>query len=259
MNIEEMQIKTESFLDKLFGDESETLIKSKQRVAESGEVFTPRWTVKEMMDMEGIKEFSYELDKTFLEPSCGNGNFLIQILARKLIAASIADGEFDINIIKGVASIYGVDIAADNIAESRERMLNAIKEYYAQEGVELSSNVEKTIKYILYRNIILGNTLTNERLSEQEVINATKQTMSSKEAKLYERNSKGLHDNREMSGEGSLRFSEWHFDGDKVTRKEFSLDDPDMVIHTYPECEILNVVSLEDHDEQNANEYADLI
>jgi hypothetical protein len=138
----------------------DNLIISKDRVAEHGEVLTPANIVSDMLDMVG-KEYQEKLgqtegtlpiDKTFLEPSCGTGNFLVQILERKLRLCTSQE-----DIFNAVSSIYGVDIQKDNVLESRLRML---------EIVEAKCPDEKfltLIAEVLEKNIIGGNTLTDKR------------------------------------------------------------------------------------------------
>lgn len=95
-------------------------IKSRDRVSDFGEVYTPKEIVNEMLDM--IKEESYDLDKRFLEPSCGNGNFLLGIIERKLDTALKSPKEdLGRNIFRAVASVYGIDILEDNIAEAKKK------------------------------------------------------------------------------------------------------------------------------------------
>lgn len=112
-------------------------IKSKERVKKYGEVFTPEWVVKEMCDYceEGDKKIS-DIDTTVLEPACGTGNFLIEILDRKL-----KNCKDKMDVIKTLQSIYGVDILADNVVESRKRMF------------------ELVVKVVLEQNIIEGDFL----------------------------------------------------------------------------------------------------
>ena len=222
----------ENFLNRLGEYEEKRLIKSKERVAENGEVFTPRNIVKDMLDLDGVKEYSFLIDKTFLEPACGDGNFLIQIIARKLMAVLGNSETFDIDVARCLASIYGVDIANDNINESRERMLNAVKMRYEESGHNLSADYEKSFRYILNRNIILGNTLTNERLPENEPI--VPSDMNPKQRKIFIREEKKLRDNRcNEFAIKDLRFSEWKFSGDQVQRVEYGASDMDTAIHTY--------------------------
>ena len=209
----------------------EQLVKSKQRVKDAGEVFTPRWVVRDMLDLDEIKDMSFELDTTFLEPACGNGNFIIQILVRKLM--SVSAEAFDIDVARSVASIYGVDIAEDNVKETRARMMNAIKHFYADNGMELRREIECSLWYILYRNIILGNTLEYkkyaENYSDAELVESKSYT--NERIARRERNSErgiAIVDTRANDaafGADDLTVSEWKFMEDGVHRSEFRVAD----------------------------------
>lgn len=125
--------------------QAELLTRSKERVKALGEVFTPAALVSEMLDK--LPADCWLPDKTFLEPSCGNGNFLVQILQRKL--------NNNHQPLQALSTIYGVDIMKDNVIESRKRMLQiAIDGGLDWEGPDL----RKAVK-ILKRNIRQGNTL----------------------------------------------------------------------------------------------------
>lgn len=100
----------------------EKLIKSKERVEKYAEVYTPAWVVKDMCDMLGEEAWT-DVRKTFLEPTCGNGQFLVEILRRKL-----DNSKTDVDRIAALLSIYAVDILPDNVAESKERMLSIVNE-----------------------------------------------------------------------------------------------------------------------------------
>ena len=136
-------------------------IKSKKRVAEFGEVFTPKNIVDDMLDL--VKEESYRVNSTFLEPACGNGNFLVEILKRKVGTVKKDLSTFDTNMFKAVTTIYGIDIQLDNVEESKARMVEIIKTTYEDVGKELSDRTLKNYIYILDKNIIWGDALT-ERL-----------------------------------------------------------------------------------------------
>lgn len=143
----------------------EISIKSKERVNKFGEVFTPSNIVKDMLDLEGVKEYSYTFDKTFLEPACGNGNFLVEILARKLSCLDSLDkndkDNWAMHMLQAVSTIYGVDIQEDNVFESRERMTKIILDKYeATYGSEMPSGLKKCVNAILVNNILCGNFLT---------------------------------------------------------------------------------------------------
>jgi len=123
--------------------EVEAITKSKERVKELGEVFTPPKTVSEMLDKLSAKSWAH--DCTVLEPTCGTGNFLVQILQRKIDAGA--------SPIQALSTIYGIDIMQDNVNESRKRMLQI-----ALDNGLAFDDLADAVKH-LKRNIIVGNTL----------------------------------------------------------------------------------------------------
>ena len=221
--------KAYKYLEELEGKDDEQLVKSKQRVKDAGEVFTPRWVVRDMLDLDEIKDMSFELDTTFLEPACGNGNFIIQILLRKL--TSVSKEAFDIDVARSVASIYGVDIAEDNVKETRARMMNAIKYFYADNGMELHREIECSLWYILYRNIILGNTLENKKYAENYSPDELVESKAYSNARMAQRDKNSTHGtsivdmraNGIDGGTSDLMVSEWKFMEDGVHRSEYTL------------------------------------
>lgn len=97
---------------------TEKLIKSKQRVSDFGEVFTPAHIVKDMCDLVP-QDMWTSVETTFLEPACGNGNFLAEILSRKFrLCKDWQDG------LKALNSVYGIDIQADNVEETKIRLFD---------------------------------------------------------------------------------------------------------------------------------------
>src|ERR1700750_2178505 len=108
-----------------------SLIKSKRRVADHGEVFTPPWMVEAMLDL--VKEETERIDSRFLEPACGSGNFLVEILRRKLAAVELKYGKSDFErrhyAVLALMCVYGVELLPDNIAECRANLLEVIAEY----------------------------------------------------------------------------------------------------------------------------------
>lgn len=98
-------------------------IKSKKRVSDFGEVFTAEREVKAMCDL--VKQETERIESRFLEPACGNGNFLVEILSRKLSKCSNEE-----EAIAACSSIYGVDILEDNIIECRQRLQNLVSQYF---------------------------------------------------------------------------------------------------------------------------------
>lgn len=140
-----------------------TQIKTKKRVKDLGEVFTASREVDAMLDLIPLDQYTNPLS-TWLEPSCGNGNFLIAILARK-IAHCPMDANPKIHALKVLSSLYGVDIAEDNIAEAKLRLLAWIGEHISQEQTYLDE-----VNSILTKNIIVADTLATPNLPFVEYI-----------------------------------------------------------------------------------------
>lgn len=138
-------------------------IKLKQRVADHGEVFTNEREVKAMCDL--VKDETERIDSKVLEPACGNGNFLAEILNRKLATVerrySKNANEFERYSIYAVSSLYGVDILEDNAEECRERLFNIWNELYLKIAKnEARDACRDAVKYILKNNILCGDALT---------------------------------------------------------------------------------------------------
>ena len=141
---------------------SDKQVKSKKRVTDHGEVFTSEREVNAMLDM--VKEETENVDSRFLEPACGNGNFLTGVLKRKLaiVEARYAKSqvEFERYAVTAVSSIYGVDILEDNVVDCRRRLFLIFNEKYT--GIFKSKCKEEcraTITFILNRSILWGNAL----------------------------------------------------------------------------------------------------
>lgn len=138
-------------------------MKSKQRVADHGEVFTAEREVNAMCDL--VADECLRIDSRFLEPACGEGNFLAEILKRKLsvVKAKYKKSAFDYerNAILALTSIYGVDIMSDNAQSCRDRLFEQWnREYSAVCKKEANDNARAAAKFILQKNIICGNALT---------------------------------------------------------------------------------------------------
>jgi len=147
--------------------------KSKSRVADHGEVFTNEREVNAMLDL--VKSESERIDSRFLEPACGTGNFLIEILRRKLAVVSSrykkSQSEWERYAVVAVCSCYGVDILEDNCLECRERLYR----YFESEYKRLyKSNVREqildVIKFVLSKNIVCGDALTMKCNDGQAII-----------------------------------------------------------------------------------------
>ena len=144
-------------------------IKSKQRVADHGEVFTNEREVKAMCDLVGVEV--KKIDSTVLEPACGEGNFLIEILSRKLetVRELYADtkAKYDLNSVIAVSSLYGVDILGDNVTICRENLFNLWQDAYIQTiGEKPEKKLRDTVSRILELNIIRGNTLSTKLVDD---------------------------------------------------------------------------------------------
>jgi MmeI, DNA-methyltransferase domain len=135
------------------------LVKSKQRVADHGEVFTPPWLVEAMLDL--VKEETERIDSRFLEPACGSGNFLVQVLRRKLAAVERKFGKSDFErrhyALLALMCIYGIELLADNIAECRANLLEILAEYLT---LEESDDLYRAASFVLSQNLIHGDALT---------------------------------------------------------------------------------------------------
>lgn len=134
------------------------LVKSKQRVADHGEVFTPSWLVQAMLDL--VKDETERIDSRFLEPACGSGNFLVPILQRKLAAVEIKYGKSDFErklyALLALMCIYGIELLADNIDECRENLLEVFSDYLQ---LEPPDDFYRAACYVLSLNIIHGDAL----------------------------------------------------------------------------------------------------
>jgi len=135
------------------------LIKSKKRVADHGEVFTPRWLVESMLDL--VKGEADRIDSRFLEPACGSGNFLIRVLQRKLAAVESKFGKSEFEkrhyAILGLMCTYGIELLADNIAECRANMLDVLAEYL---NIDDKDELYRAAFFVLSQNLVHGDALT---------------------------------------------------------------------------------------------------
>ena len=146
-------------------------VKSKERVAERGEVFTAEREVKAMCDL--VESQCDNVDATFLEPACGDGNFLAEILERKLARvkknAKSDTTQWEWLSIRAVASLYGVDIMKDNTEECRHRLFEKWdKAYKAACKKQCNDETRESVRYILSKNIVCGNALTMMCVDENQ-------------------------------------------------------------------------------------------
>lgn len=136
-----------------------SLIKSRKRVADHGEVFTPAWMVDAMLDL--VKDETERIDSRFLEPACGSGNFLVRVLQRKLAAVetkySKSGFEKKHYALLALMCIYGIELLADNIAECRANLLEIFADYL---NIEESDDLYRAASGVLSRNLVHGDALT---------------------------------------------------------------------------------------------------
>ena len=142
-------------------------IKSKQRVKDFAEVYTNEREINAMLDL--VKDEANRIDSRFLEPAAGNGNFLIKILERKLETVrnhyKSNQSDYELYAFVAVSSIYAIDILEDNVKECRTRLFSYLKEQYGSLYKEnCSYEFLESIKYLLEKNIICGDTLTGLKI-----------------------------------------------------------------------------------------------
>jgi len=137
------------------------LIKSKKRVADHGEVFTPAWLVERMLDL--VRDETERIDARFLEPACGSGNFLVPILQRKLAAvqakfpAPACTFERQHHALLALMCCYGIELLADNIAECRANMLAVFADYL---NLADHDDTYRAAAWVLSQNLVHGDALT---------------------------------------------------------------------------------------------------
>jgi hypothetical protein len=143
-------------------------IKSKQRVADHGEVFTPAWLVEAMLDL--VKGETERIDARFLEPACGSGHFLVPILQRKLAAVQL---KYDKSAFErrhyallGLMCIYGIELLADNVAECRANLLATVAKYLAITPDDLWY---RAASYVLACNIVHGDALAMRTCGDRPI------------------------------------------------------------------------------------------
>lgn len=183
----------------LIGDACQ--IKSRERVSNHGEVFTAEREVNAMLDL--VKQETERIDSRFLEPACGNGNFLANILRRKLAVvratANLNRPTYELNALLALGSLYGIELLDDNVCECRERLYAVLCEAYGELYPAPSQSAEflSSARFILSRNIIVGDALTLMTPDESRPI----------------------------------VFSEWSAVGYQIKRRDFTLD---MLLQSQP-------------------------
>jgi hypothetical protein len=135
-----------------------SLIRSKKRVADHGEVFTPPWMVEAMLNL--VKDEAERIDSRFLEPACGSGNFLVRVLQRKLGAVEFKFGKSQFEkrhyALLALMCTYGIELLTDNIAECRANMLEILSAYL---NIDESNDLYRAGSYVLSQNLMQGDAL----------------------------------------------------------------------------------------------------
>ena len=152
----------------------EQLVKSKERVRDLAEVNTPTWMVQKMLDQPGVKECADDVWATFLEPACGDGNFLTAILERKITAFSHANPRcqqktFEYAAIGALTSIYGVDICHQNVEDAKANLIEMANRCYLNHTAinkkkwQPSEEFFRSQEAVVAETIRLGNALEDQR------------------------------------------------------------------------------------------------
>lgn len=139
--------------------EAESLVKSKQRVADHGEVFTPAWLVEDMLGL--VKEEAERIDARVLEPACGSGNFLIPVLLRKFITVQSKHGKNDFEkrhyALFALMCTYGIELLPDNAQDCRDNLSAVFNTFL---GVDGESEWARAARWVLAANIVQGDALS---------------------------------------------------------------------------------------------------
>lgn len=192
--------------------------KSKQRVADHGEVFTADREVKAMCDL--VKQETERIESRFLEPACGNGNFLAEVLSRKLAVVKSRYGkspaDYEKYSVLAITSIYGVELLQDNAAECRERLFALWDEAYTANNRQAADEqCREAVRFILEKNILCGDALTLRQADGSPII-----------------------------------FAEWSFvTGNQIKRRDFALDE---LLNGHSEQMTLDMVGWEYDEEVQA-------
>ena len=139
--------------------EAQRLVKSKQRVADHGEVFTPGWMVEDMLDL--VKHESERIDSRVLEPACGSGNFLVPVLARKLVTVQLRHGKSDFEkhhyALFALKCTYGIELLGDNAEECRDNLAEVFTTFL---DIGSDDPWARAARAVLAVNIVQGDALT---------------------------------------------------------------------------------------------------
>ena len=150
------------------------LTKSKQRIRDFGEVFTPKAIVRDMLDLIQLELYK-KPDARFLEPACGDGNFLTEVLERKLKMVAKRykrhQDEYERNAMTAIASLYGVELLDDNVALAHERLFGIVEQKYRTlYKRRIKEDFLKSARYVIERNIVQGDALTLKDKHDKPIV-----------------------------------------------------------------------------------------
>lgn len=144
------------------------LVKSRKRVVDHGEVFTPKWLVEKMLDL--VKNESLRIDSRVLEPACGSGNFLVEVLKRKLqtVELNYSQNQFERNhhALLALMCTYGIELLQDNAEECRENLLEIFAQYLKADS---TSVIYRAGAKVLQVNIIQADSLAMKMPNGQSI------------------------------------------------------------------------------------------
>lgn len=168
-------------------------VKTKQRVSAHGEVFTNEREVKAMLDL--ARQEAERIEARFLEPACGNGNFLAEILKRKLSIVktryTAKPSDWEKYAFLAISSVYGIELLPDNAQDCRERLFALFQQEYLTVTESVNCDYLRAIEFVINRNVLCGDALTLLQNNGEPII-----------------------------------FSEWSIiSGTKVKRRDFRLDE----------------------------------
>jgi hypothetical protein len=145
-----------------------SLGRSKQRIADHGEVFTPAWMVEAMLDL--VKDEAERIDSRVLEPACGSGNFLVPVLRRKLAGVELKFGRADFEkrhyALLALMCTYGIELLADNVAACRANLLETLIDYL---NLDESEDLYRAASYVLSQNLVHGDALKMRTSDDQPI------------------------------------------------------------------------------------------
>ena len=151
------------------------LMKSRERVRTYGEVFTPRHMVDRMLDLvkDDLEDGPGFVDKTFLEPAAGDGNFLVAILQRKLSAITrrFPDDVWTRESLFALASIYGIELLEDNHQDAQAAMLAEFVRFHAERGGvdDVAAPMFRAATFLIGANVVCGNMLTGKNVHGDDI------------------------------------------------------------------------------------------